>query len=127
MTLAFHVTGSREAPPRSEHGTIYCDGAGPTSATSGKGSLRPGIDVELSHWVPNQTPERYRADTSTEICLNFSAAPAGGRYDLAVNNHVDVDGVLAMFAILSPDLALRHADSLAGGMRRSRRSRASAR
>lgn len=82
--------------------TIYCDGAHGAA-------FRPGVDLELSHWVPNLTPERYKADTSTEICLRFVADAARERgFDLAVNNHVDVDGLLALFVLAHPELALVH-------------------
>lgn len=105
--MRWHIDGSSRPRPES-WGTIFCDGA------AAAGGVRPGIDLELSHWVPNLTPERYRADTSTEICLNFSAAPAGGRYDLAVNNHTDVDGVLALYSIVEDGIALRNAETLVG-------------
>ncbi len=105
--MRWHIDGSAHPRPTS-WGTIFCDGA------AAAGGVRPGIDLELSHWVPNVTPERYRADTSTEICLNFSAAPAGGRFDLAVNNHTDVDGVLALYSVVEAETALRHAETLVG-------------
>ncbi len=99
--MDFHIQGSRR--PRAASGrTIYCDGS------AGEG-FRPGVDMELSHWLPNRTPPRFKADSSTEICLNFAAT--GGAladYDLALNNHVDVDGVLSMFAVVEPVLALAH-------------------
>jgi hypothetical protein len=105
--MRWHIDGSSRPRPES-FGTIYCDGA------AAAGVVRPGIDLELSHWVPNVTPERYRADTSTEICLNFSAAPAGGRFDLAVNNHTDVDGVLALYSVVEDRTALANAGTLVG-------------
>jgi hypothetical protein len=105
---AFHVLGSSAPAPRSER-TIYVDG----SAGSG---FRPDVDLELSHWVPTRTPARWAADTSTEICLRYLADPpadAGG-YDLAVNNHVDVDGILSVFCLVQPDAALAHRDVVVG-------------
>jgi hypothetical protein len=85
---------------------IFCDGAGSEA-------FRPACDLELSHWFPNQTPERFTADTSTEICLRFVASGIGtGAYDLVVNNHVDVDGILSVFSVLEPELALRHRETL---------------
>ncbi|MEO7095535.1 MAG: DUF6687 family protein [Polyangiales bacterium] len=86
---------------------LYADGsAGP--------EFRRGIDLELSHWVPNTTPARWKADTSTEICLRFAADPPGERYDLAVNNHVDVDGILSLFSLVHSSLALAHRDVVLG-------------
>lgn len=97
--INIHLEGSRRPRPRSTR-TIYCDGAHDAA-------FRPGIDLELSHWIPNLTPARYKADTSTEIALRFVADPSReGGFDLAVNNHVDVDGVLALFVLADADAAL---------------------
>ncbi len=105
MTPTIHFEGSRRPWPGSVR-TLYCDGAHGAA-------FRPGDDLELSHWVPNITPERYKADTSTEICLRFIADAARERgFDLAVNNHVDIDGVLALFVLAHPDLALPHRELL---------------
>ncbi len=79
--------------------TIFADGASE--------GLREGIDLELSHWVPNRTPANFKADTSTEICMNFVAS-GDLDYDLVVNNHADVDGVLSVFTLLHPATALAH-------------------
>ena len=65
------------------------------------------IDLELSHWVPNRTPAKFKADTSTEICMNFVAS-GDLDYDLVVNNHADVDGLLSVFTLLHPATALAH-------------------
>ena len=79
--------------------TIFADGA--------SDGLREGLDVELSHWVPNRTPAKFKADTSTEICMNFVAS-GDLEYDLVVNNHADVDGLLSVFTLLHPATALAH-------------------
>lgn len=107
-TPRFHVLGSADAPPASER-TLYVDG----SAGSG---FRPDADLELSHWVPTRTPARWAADTSTEICLRFLADPPADAdgFDLAVNNHVDVDGILSVFCLVHPEVALAHRDVLVG-------------
>jgi hypothetical protein len=103
--MHIHIHGSQRARSASAR-TIYCDGAHDAD-------FRPGIDLELSHWVPNLTPPRYKADTSTEICLRFVADAQRERgFELALNNHVDIDGTLALFALSQPDLALAHRDLL---------------
>ena len=80
---------------------IFCDGTG--------GSLfRSDTDLELSHWRPNKTPYQYRAGTSTEICFRFLDAPLPGRWTVAVNNHVDVDGILSVYVLLHSEHALAH-------------------
>lgn len=103
-----HVLGSDRPRPASER-TLYVDG----SAGSG---YRPDADLELSHWVPTMTPERWAADTSTEICMRFLEDPpaAAAAYDAAVNNHVDVDGILSLFTLAHPDIALAHRDVVVG-------------
>jgi hypothetical protein len=99
----FHIQGSRSPRP-SARAVIYCDGGIDDQ-------FRAGVDLQLSHWIPNQTPERFKADTSTEICLNFVAS--GDRdFDLVVNNHADVDGVLAVFTLVAGEWALPHRRTL---------------
>src|SRR5690606_24250293 len=80
---------------------VFCDGTG--------GRLfRPETDLELSHWRPNRTPAEYRAGTSTEICFRFLDRPRPGRWTAAVNNHVDVDGILSIYALVHSRHALAH-------------------
>jgi hypothetical protein len=109
MIPTYHVPGGGLARPASKQ-TIFADG-------SADDSFRPGLDVELSHWVPNRTPARYKADTSTEICLRFVADPLPGDWDLCVNNHLDVDGVLSLYALVRGQKALTHRDTLVGAAR----------
>src|SRR5262249_8987679 len=55
-----------------------------------------------------------------EICLNFVASGASGasgvsgdpRFDLVINNHVDVDGLLAVFTLVTGEAALAHRQTL---------------
>jgi uncharacterized protein DUF6687 len=90
------IAGGASPRPDSAR-TAYVDGRA-------SDSLRPGVDVELSHRFGNRTPRQFRGDTATAICLRF--AEAGERADLAVNDHLDVDGVLAMLVLAYPELAL---------------------
>lgn len=83
-----------QAPP----GAAACDG------------VVPGAAVDLSHWEGNATPAELKADTSTEIALRF--ARTGEAIDLAVNNHFDTDGALAVYALVRPEVALAHAGVL---------------
>jgi hypothetical protein len=106
MPAAFHIQGSDRPRPASR-ATIFCDGTADES-------FRPGTDIELSHWMPNRTPVEVRADTSTEICLRFVELGAHDQYDLVVNNHADVDGVLSVFAIVEPRLASKHREAIVG-------------
>ena len=106
VTDRFYIEGSGHPRPEAER-VIYADGAG-------GGSLRPGIDIELSHWVPNQTAAELKADTSTEICLRYASSPARRTAQLVVNDHADVDGFLALYALLESELALASYDTLVG-------------
>ncbi|MFI5456202.1 MAG: DUF6687 family protein [Isosphaerales bacterium] len=72
---------------------ISCDG------------LVPGAALDLTHWQGNHTPSRYKADTSTEIALNFAASPDAAEQwanAVVVNNHFDTDGVLSIWTLLDP-------------------------
>jgi hypothetical protein len=66
--------------------------------------------VHLSHWEGNATPEELRADTSTEIALNFVASPRRGELtegiEVVTNNHFDTDGVLSVWTVLAGPRAL---------------------
>lgn len=88
--------------PRPDAGRIlFCDGAG--------GAIfRDGSDLDLSHWRPNRTPAQYRAGTSTEICFRFLDAPLSGDWSVAVNNHLDVDGLLSVYVLTHSHHALAH-------------------
>ena len=81
--------------------TICCDGR------------IPGVTLELTHWNGNATPEKYYADTSTEMALNL---PTDIYQDACIlNNHFDTDGVLSVFACLQPNLAQKYAELLVEG------------
>jgi len=57
---------------------------------------------------PTRTEERYRAGTSTEICFKYLQLNKGIDYDLVINNHLDVDGVLSVFTLTHPTVALNY-------------------
>ncbi len=72
--------------------------------------------VHLSHWKGNDTPIELRADTSTEIALNFVASPRRDEFaqgiELVTNNHFDTDGVLSVWTALAGQRALDLRDPL---------------
>src|SRR5436190_7220033 len=94
------IVGHDSSRPDAER-IIFCDGTGGSS-------FQPETDLELSHWRPNRTPGEYRAGTSTEICFRFLDHPRAGSWTIAVNNHVDVDGILSVYALVHSDHALAH-------------------
>ncbi len=83
---------------------ISCDG------------LVPGASLDLTHWQGNQTPRKYKADTSTEIALNFVSSPEAldewGDATVVINNHFDTDGVLSIWTLLEPEQAREYRDLL---------------
>jgi hypothetical protein len=73
--------------------------------------LVPGAALDLTHWQGNRTPRQYKADTSTEIALNFAGAPEAGEQwanAVVVNNHFDTDGLLSAWVLLDPHEAMTH-------------------
>jgi hypothetical protein len=66
--------------------------------------------LTLSHWPGSGSPIAFRADTSTEIVLNYLETPdAKKKYAPGVkavsNNHFDEDGLCAVWAMLHPKKA----------------------
>lgn len=86
--------------------------------------------LTLSHWPVNATPARYKRDTSTETTLAcVSESDPSRQARIVTNNHFDEDGLLSMFTVTRPQLALRHRELLADtaragdfGVYRSRQS-----
>jgi len=81
------------------------------------GAAQEDTVLTLSHWPGSNSPAEFRADTSTEMVLNYLATPgAQKRYAPRVravsNNHFDEDGLCAVWALLHPDLAARQRDLL---------------
>src|ERR687896_93051 len=72
--------------------------------------------IHFSHWAGNETPAELRADTSTEIALNFVASPRRDEIARGVgvvtNNHFDTDGVLSVWTVLAGGRAWELRDRL---------------
>jgi len=72
----------------------------------------------LSHWPGNTTPGPFKRDLSTQICLAYAAAAPDvqeellGAFDEVVNNHYDTDGVLSVFTMVHPEIAVFSRDLL---------------
>ncbi len=73
--------------------------------------------LTLSHWPRSGSPAEFRADTSTEIVLNYLTRP-GAKEQYAPkakavsNNHFDADGLCSVWAMLHPKRALKRRDLL---------------
>lgn len=100
----FEIIGHDSPRPDAER-ILFCDGTGGPV-------FRPETDLELSHWRPNATPAEYRAGTSTEICFRFLNDPRAGNWTAAVNNHVDVDGILSVYVLVHSEHALQHRQTI---------------
>lgn len=97
------VTEGSQRPDAEQ--VVFCDGTG--------GDLfQTGNDLELSHWRPNRTPADYHAGTSTEICFRFLDNPLPGCWTVAVNNHVDIDGILSVYVLVESRHALAHRETI---------------
>jgi uncharacterized protein DUF6687 len=107
MIDRFEIISHDSPRPNAEH-IVFCDG-------TGGGIFRPATDLELSHWRPNCTPREYRAGTSTEICYRFLDSPRLASWTVAVNNHVDVDGILSVYVLVHSDQALKHRRTIVEG------------
>lgn len=104
MIDRFEIIDHGSPRPDANH-ILFCDGT--------EGSIfRPEDDLELSHWRPNRTPVEYRSGTSTEICFRFLDNPRPGSWTAAVNNHVDVDGILSVYVLVHSDHALAHRQAI---------------
>ena len=71
--------------------------------------------LTLSHWPKSGTPIELKADTSAEIVFNYLDAPQFRvKADVVSNNHFDEDGLVGIFAMLTPAMAEHHRDLLVG-------------
>lgn len=91
-----------ESYERRSERILFVDGICPGVVTS--------IDLELSHWVPNNTPVHYKSDTSTEICQKFTNSDESEMFGQVSSNHFDTDGLLSVFTLLYPEQASCHRD-----------------
>jgi hypothetical protein len=93
---------------------FYHEGLAGTPLVSVDGTVDDAL--HLSHWKGNTTPAELRADTSTEIALNFAAWPGREEWargvEAVTNNHFDADGVLSVWAVLNGGRALELRDEL---------------
>ena len=76
-------------------------------------SMHPDAAATLSHWRGAPVPDQFRADTSTEIVIKaLRAQDACMNLPFVSNNHFDIDGGLGVWAMINPELALIHAETL---------------
>lgn len=67
----------------------------------------PSSVLTLSHWPATTSPPELAADLSAHIALRYLAqAGRWPRADLVSNDHLDQDGLAALFALVRPEEAL---------------------
>jgi hypothetical protein len=81
------------------------------------GAAQQDTVLALSHWPGSGSPSKFRADTSTEIVLNYLAAPGARKkyapgVEAVSNNHFDEDGLCSVWAMVYPKAALKMRDLL---------------
>ncbi|MBD2802905.1 hypothetical protein ID854_21260 [Xenorhabdus sp. M] len=66
--------------------------------------------LTLSHWPANRTPERYKADLSTESVMQFLSDNSSGYPDAqrVTTDHFDLDGLASVYALIAPEHAQNH-------------------
>ena len=64
--------------------------------------------LNLTHLYSERVPEEFRADSSTEVVLNWLSAPLTRKPKYVTCNHWDIDGFLAVWCALNPEIALQH-------------------
>ncbi|WP_242884229.1 DUF6687 family protein [Actinomadura litoris] len=83
------------------------------------GLRTPRTVLELSHWPGNRTPAHLKDDVSTQSVLRLLGLPEAERAELLADasavtcDHYDVDGLLSVLCLVSPDFTARHRDLLA--------------
>jgi hypothetical protein len=81
------------------------------------GAAQNDTVLTLSHWPGSGSPPEFRADTSTEIVMNYlDTSGAAKRYapkvKIVSNNHFDEDGLCAVWAMLHPKQAMEKRELL---------------
>lgn len=72
-----------------------------------------GTVLTLSHWPTAEAPVDLQRDLSAEIAFAYLDRPdLHVEAELISNNHLDEDGTVGVFALVEPELALRHRERL---------------
>ena len=72
------------------------------------GSPNEGTVLTLTHWPGIAQPPGLAADLSAEMAFAFIRSGASIDAEVVSNNHFDQDGLVAMFALIRPEEAIRH-------------------
>ncbi len=68
------------------------------------GASRPGTVLALSHWPASPGPAELRRDLSAEMAFAYLAAPThwSRAAEAVTNDHLDVDGLVSLYALTDP-------------------------
>ena len=76
------------------------------------GSPNESTVLTLTHWPRIAQPAGLAADLSAQMAFNFVRSGRATDAGVVTNNHLDQDGLVAMYALVDPDAALRHQELL---------------
>jgi hypothetical protein len=76
------------------------------------GSPNDATVLTLTHWPGIGQPAGLAADLSAQMAFKFVRSGESVDADVVTNNHFDQDGLVALYALIEPDEALRHQDLL---------------
>jgi hypothetical protein len=79
------------------------------------GSPNESSVLALSHWPGIPAPPGLARDLSAEMAFAYLDAPARHEpADVVTNNHFDQDGLVSIYALVEPEIALAHRELLIG-------------
>lgn len=76
------------------------------------GSPNEATALTLTHWPGFGQPVGLAADLSAQMAYAFVRSGAAVDAEVVTNNHLDQDGLVAMYALVAPDAALRYEELL---------------
>jgi hypothetical protein len=76
------------------------------------GSPNESTVLTLTHWPGMTQPAGLAADLSAQMAFEFVRRGLQTDAGVVTNNHLDQDGLVAMYALVEPDEALRHQELL---------------
>ena len=72
------------------------------------GSGNENTLIALSHWPKSGTPSELKDDLSVQIVFKYLENPKFHiKTDIVSNNHFDEDGLVGIYALLNPELAIK--------------------
>lgn len=78
------------------------------------GARRAKTSLVLSHWPASSTPTELNRDLSAEIAFAYLLDESAWDRSVTVvtNDHLDVDGLVGLYFLTHPKIAIEHADLL---------------